>query len=330
MKPEVSIALTTYNGERYLREQLDSLFAQTWSHFHVIAVDDGSSDATVSILREYEQSHSLEVHVNETNLGFVKNFEKAIRLCRGTHIALCDQDDIWEPEKLAVLLDHSDGNTLVYSDARLVDEEGRDLDRTLSDLHGLQFVRGDVAVNLVLYECMSGNTMLFPSSLCDHFLPIPSNFPFHDIWIAFVAASLGRIDYVREPLVRYRRHEQNITYQAGVSDYDAFRDGRTWVRNRRRLRRRLRNLLDCATIRHEEQALVAELADRLNGVQDRWFDPSLFRFLFSRRHDLYAIKRQKRYFVRVLDLSTGFRFVRWRIGLRERLRRLGLWKSRRV
>ena len=93
--PLISIAIATYNGEKYLEEQLDSIYAQTYKNIEVIVTDDCSSDKTVEILKKYYKSHGLKYVINETNLGFVKNFEKAISLCRGDYIALSDQDDIW-------------------------------------------------------------------------------------------------------------------------------------------------------------------------------------------------------------------------------------------
>ena len=100
----ISIALATYNGGRFLREQLDSIYAQTWRNIEVVASDDRSSDDTVAILEEYGQSHGLRYEINDENLGFVRNFEKILARCTGDFIALADQDDIWLPDKLERLI----------------------------------------------------------------------------------------------------------------------------------------------------------------------------------------------------------------------------------
>jgi glycosyltransferase involved in cell wall biosynthesis len=91
----ISLAMPTYNGERFLREQLDSIYNQTIVPDEVIVVDDCSTDGTISILEEYKKKYGLKYWVNEKNLGYNKNFEKAISLCTGDYIALSDQDDVW-------------------------------------------------------------------------------------------------------------------------------------------------------------------------------------------------------------------------------------------
>src|SRR5574344_2136916 len=96
----ISLALPTYNGEKYLREQLDSIFNQTMVPEEIVVVDDRSTDSTIQILEEYKQKYGLKYYINEQNLGYNKNFEKAITLCQGDYIALCDQDDVWLPEKI--------------------------------------------------------------------------------------------------------------------------------------------------------------------------------------------------------------------------------------
>ena len=92
----ISIAMTSYNGEKYIREQLDSILTQTYGNFELIICDDRSKDSTVEIIKDYCIKDSrIKLYVNEKNLGFKKNFEKAISLCKGEYIALSDQDDIY-------------------------------------------------------------------------------------------------------------------------------------------------------------------------------------------------------------------------------------------
>ena len=101
----ISIAMATYNGEKYLAEQLDSILAQTVQDFELIVCDDCSSDSTAEILSRYAEKDSrIKIFVNEKNLGFVKNFEKAVSLCSGEYIALSDQDDVWFAGHLEILL----------------------------------------------------------------------------------------------------------------------------------------------------------------------------------------------------------------------------------
>ena len=103
----ISVAMTTYNGEKYLKEQIDSILSQSEKDIELIICDDCSTDNTNKILSDYtEKDKRVHVYKNELNLGYVKNFEKAISLCSGDYIALSDQDDIWLPEHLSVLLKH--------------------------------------------------------------------------------------------------------------------------------------------------------------------------------------------------------------------------------
>ena len=115
--PLVSIALCTYNGEVFLQEQLNSLLNQTYTTIEIIAVDDASTDSTRSILEKKASTDSrLKVFINEKNIGYNKNFEKAISLCSGDFIAISDQDDIWEAEKIGKMMRQwPEGAQFIYS-----------------------------------------------------------------------------------------------------------------------------------------------------------------------------------------------------------------------
>src|SRR5690606_18169426 len=108
------IALCTYNGGKYLIEQLDSLVKQDYPNIEIIIVDDCSKDTTLSILNSYSLHYpNIKIHVNENNLGYKKNFEKAIQLCNGEYIALSDQDDIWKLDKISKLINSIEKSVLI-------------------------------------------------------------------------------------------------------------------------------------------------------------------------------------------------------------------------
>src|ERR1700741_3685870 len=108
-QPLVSVALCTYNGEKFLEKQLDSIFLQDYSNLEIVVVDDCSKDNTWDILQRYAHNNErLRLYRNRRNLGYSRNFEKAIKLCRGDLIALADQDDIWEKEKIRILANSMD------------------------------------------------------------------------------------------------------------------------------------------------------------------------------------------------------------------------------
>lgn len=209
--PLVSIALATYNGSRFLQTQLDSIYAQTWQNIEVVVCDDHSTDDTVSILEAYRLSHGLRYRVNQHNLGFLRNFEQVLSCCRGEFIALADQDDVWLPNKLTRLLSEIGAADLVYSDAALIDEDGRESPETLIQTSGVRPVDGRQFSYFVCNTCVTGCTVLLRRRLLEYALPIPDCETYHDWWLAVVASCHAGVRYVPERLVRYRQHSGNDT-----------------------------------------------------------------------------------------------------------------------
>ncbi|MDP3467600.1 MAG: glycosyltransferase family 2 protein [Daejeonella sp.] len=205
----VSIALCTYNGEAYLREQLDSIVNQSYSPIEVIAVDDYSSDNTLNILKEYSEKYpSIKLFVNSENLGYIRNFEKALQLCSGDFIALSDQDDIWDLQKIEKQVKAIGNHLLVYHDSEFVDQNGQSLHRKMSDIMNLY--RGDQPEAFLFFNCISGHSVLMKKELKDEILPFPNAY-FHDWWMGYVATNLGSIDFLVESLVKYRQHQKADT-----------------------------------------------------------------------------------------------------------------------
>lgn len=207
--PLISIALCTYNGSAFLREQLDSVIGQQYTHWELVIVDDCSTDSTHAILEEYAAKDArISLHYNQQNLGYNKNFEKALRLCRSELIAICDQDDIWHPAKLEKQVQLIGDHALVYHDSEFIDAGGRTMNRRISDK--LNFYRGDAPEVFLFLNCVSGHSILLKKSVLQKSLPFPDDFHY-DQWLAFNAACLGTIDFVPQPLVKYRQHSTNNT-----------------------------------------------------------------------------------------------------------------------
>ena len=210
MNETVSVALATFNGAQFLREQLDSIYAQTHKVFEVVATDDCSTDHTVAILEEYKQSHGLHYSINPNRLGFLKNFERAISLCAGDFIALSDQDDIWHPSKLEKLLEAIGDYPLACSDVRIVDGEGRTVaDSYRKKLHIPVPPIGEQFYSLAFINFVTGSTCLFPRSFREKIFPIPPEAISHDWWMGIQATLAGGIKYVEESLVGHRQHGAN-------------------------------------------------------------------------------------------------------------------------
>lgn len=214
----LSIAMCTYNGANYLREQLDSFSRQTRLPDELVICDDCSKDETAEIVKKFAAESLFPVHfyVNETNLGTTKNFEKAIEASRGDIIFLSDQDDIWLPEKLRkfeAAFERDAEVGLFFCDAELVDKDLKSLN--LNNWDALEFTseqREKIltgSFTILLYRnVITGCTMAFRAEFKDIILPIPEYLynVIHDYWLAIVLSSVCKIGLIDEPLVKYRQH----------------------------------------------------------------------------------------------------------------------------
>jgi glycosyltransferase involved in cell wall biosynthesis len=204
----VSIAMATYNGEKYLTEQLDCLLQQTYAYIEIIVVDDGSKDNTVAILHQYQQNFNrIKVYINETNIGVTKTFEKAIENSMGTYIALCDQDDIWELDKIAIMVNEIDTEDAVYCNSLLVDSNNISIGKDFKQVMNLRSYYSGAP--FLLANCIPGHTILMKKDFVLKCLPFPTHIYF-DRWISFCAASNNGVRYIDKPLVRYRQHATNV------------------------------------------------------------------------------------------------------------------------
>ena len=208
-KPLVSIALCTYNGEKYITGQLDSIINQDYPNLEIIIIDDKSTDDTVNILKSFQEKHNIiKLFVNQANIGFNKNFKKALDNCSAEYIAIADQDDIWFPEKISVLMNGIKDNLLFYHDSEYIDESGIRSGKTTRSHH--RFVNGDCSKNLLYYNCISGHASLIRKELIN-LTPKFSEKLYYDWWLAYTAACTGRIDYTTEILVKHRKHPASST-----------------------------------------------------------------------------------------------------------------------
>jgi len=206
--PLISIIICTYNGERFLKEQIQSIVEQTYPNLEIIISDDASTDKTKAILSEYKKFSNIQLVFNNTNIGFVKNFEFAARLANARYIAFSDQDDVWLPRKIEKLY-HAIGNhSLVYSDSTLINQDGQSLNKKLSDFKHMKNIndsRGFIFSNVI-----SGHTIMINKELLKYALPIPESY-YHDWWFGVQAANLKGIIYLNEVSTLYRQHRATVT-----------------------------------------------------------------------------------------------------------------------
>lgn len=224
-KNSISVALCTYQGARYLPEQLESIAAQTRQPDELVVCDDGSRDETLSLLTDFASQVSFPVHIhrNEVTLGSTRNFEKAIRLCRGEYIALSDQDDWWHPKKLETLSEVFGDQTVgaVFTNGLLMNSESKLTGSSLWDDNffaqpdhgfGLNDDQQNAQFALLKNNMVTGATVIFRASLRDVMLPFPAEW-IHDGWIAWMLVLHSRLRAVAEPLIHYRTHQNQ---QVGV------------------------------------------------------------------------------------------------------------------
>jgi len=232
-KQFLSVAMCTYNGALYLQEQLDSIAAQTRLPDELVVCDDSSNDVTLQILEDFQKMapFSVRVYHNEARLGPTKNYEKAIILCSGDIISLSDQDDLWMPQKLErlerSLEDYPEAN-YVFSDALVVDEMLRFLGYSMwkrvsfTARKRRRFENGRQLQVLLKCNIVTGATMAFRAELCDWILPIPDQWV-HDAWISLIASAAGAIGiFIREALIKYRQHPNQVIGGMKVSFHDRF------------------------------------------------------------------------------------------------------------
>lgn len=212
--------MCSYNGAEFLRAQLQSIMDQSRRPDEIVICDDGSTDGTRAFLQQFKKESSIPItlHFNKQNLGTVKNFEQAITLCTGDVIALSDQDDVWRSDKLHLFesaLNNSPSAGLVFSDADIVDENLKPLNRRMwdgvgFDVHKRKLIKTGRALEVLITGwTVTGATMAFRSSFVKLSLPIPEEIAMiHDGWIALTIAAVADVIALDEPLIQYRQHAQ--------------------------------------------------------------------------------------------------------------------------
>jgi glycosyltransferase involved in cell wall biosynthesis len=302
--PLISVVLCTYNGERFLAEQLDSILAQTHSNLEIIAADDGSSDDTVAILQRSASTDArIRILVSDENTGFDLNFERAFRHSTGDFIAPCDQDDVWLPEKLATLQAIIDGRSMAYCDSALIDEGGHALGYSMSEIVPMRSI--DDPVPFAFGNCVSGHAMLFRRQMLERALPIAPHF-FYDWWFAALAASLDGIEFCDRQLVLYRQHGANVTSErfaqllrdAGLGQgegggattaFPAMPQARKRGHRLRYLRETEQRLAALARLPSRHQSFLAELHRLWAAREAQWISPRLWRRISQNRDRLLAL-----------------------------------------
>ena len=307
--------MCTYNGAEFLPAQWESILGQSRSPDEIVVCDDGSTDETRSLIEKFAKESPIPVTLrfNEKNLGSVKNFEQAIRLCTGEIIALSDQDDVWRSDKLQSIEEvfkRHEAAGLVFSDAEIVDENLELLGRRMWTEVGFEpykqklIARGRALEVLITGWTVTGATMAFRSEFVNLSLPIPDDIAMiHDGWIALTVAAVAEVVALDEPLIKYRQHQKQQIGAPSRSEQTeqprgvqaAFRRRNSSADLHKILETLEKRLLDHARSYDTRKALafVSDYAFHLNvraNLPQRRLNrlPRILRELLTRRYHEYA------------------------------------------
>lgn len=212
----ISVCMATFNGEKYLKEQIDSILTQIGQNDELVVSDDGSTDKTLNILRNYQDPRIKIYHHRKTQQKFsfgytTANFGNVLSYAKGDYIFLADQDDVWLAGRVEKMMEKLKSADVVVSDCEIVDENLRILIPSKFKAEGIYT---GVIRNII--KCIYlGCTMAFRHSVLDYVLPIPKNVP-HDLWIGILVKSAGKIEILYEPTLMYRRHLNNVSATSGI------------------------------------------------------------------------------------------------------------------
>ena len=284
-KPLVSVVMCTWNGDRYLKEQVDSILAQDYENFELVISDDASTDETKEILKYYEAHPKTKIFYQENNIGLIKNFAFATEKSKGSFIAYSDQDDIWLKHKLAKLVTSIGNSALVYSDSLLTDENGKSLDKKLSDLRNMY--SGEDSRGYIFYNCVWGHGMMIRRDAAERSLPMPNTIH-HDVWLAFKAFTLGGIVYLDEVLTLYRQHQssssktlpQKVEARKASKRWEDYLKQLDWIR------------LMYENERPAYQPFYKEFLELYRTKEKGKFSGELFWFMMKNRKSLFILSKK--------------------------------------
>jgi glycosyltransferase involved in cell wall biosynthesis len=204
----VSVCMATYNGEKYVREQLDSILSQLKPDDEVVVSDDSSSDSTVDVIKSIPDKR-IRLSVGNTFRDPIKNFQNCLKLAMGDYIFLSDQDDIWLPEKYSKMMALLSEYDLVISDSIIVDEQLKEIEPSFFRFFG----SGKGLLKNMARSAYYGSCMAFNRKLLERSLPFPDTQEIgHDLWIGLVGEMTGKVLFYKEPLLLYRRHASAFTH----------------------------------------------------------------------------------------------------------------------
>jgi len=293
----VSVALCTYNGEKFISQQLDSILGQTYRNLELVIVDDCSTDDTFYIISSYAQKDDrIKSFKNEVNLGYNKNFERAIKLTTGEFIAISDQDDIWLPHKIESLLNNIGDSWLIFSNSSLMDDKGADKQGEILLGHNPAI---DGYKGLLLANFITGHTTLFKREFVNYFLPIPS-IGFYDWWMGFVALYYQKITFLNEVLTQYRIHDDSVIQKR-------LNPGKVKTEENNTINEMLSAFLKYEHLHHTDKLFISRLKDAFNKRLKGKSSFPLIKMVYKHYDELFPYHKKRKGFSR---LNFAFKYTR--------------------
>lgn len=204
----ISVCIATYNGEKYIHEQIASILQQIGNDDEIVVSDDGSTDKTLDVVRSFG-AQNIHIYINKGDHGYTPNFENALRNAHGDYIFLSDQDDIWMPDKVEACMKYLKVNDFVVSDALIVDGDNKPLFDSFCEQRKSKFG----FLNTLIRFSYLGCCFAFRRKVLFKALPFPKNHILctHDNWLALVSTAFYKSAFIPLPLIRYRRYGGNAS-----------------------------------------------------------------------------------------------------------------------
>ena len=204
----ISVCIATYNGEKYIHEQIASILQQIGNDDEIVVSDDGSTDKTLDVVRSFD-AQNIHIYINKGDHGYTPNFENALRNAHGDYIFLSDQDDIWMPDKVEACMKYLKVNDFVVSDALIVDGDNKPLVDSFCEQRKSKFG----FLNTLIRFSYLGCCFAFRRKVLSKALPFPKNHILctHDNWLALVSTAFYKSAFIPLPLIRYRRYGGNAS-----------------------------------------------------------------------------------------------------------------------
>ena len=303
IQPLVSVVLCTYNGEKFLRPQIDSITAQTYPNLEIIIVDDASSDSTSSILEEYRQKDSrVKFHINSANIGYNKNFEKAFSLATADYIAISDQDDIWESNKIELMIkDWLPGSLFIYS------LSGNFFSNDFENRKQAPPVKYGMVTQLhqlVFSSPVHGHACMFKKELLSHCIPFPADI-YYDWWMSMQAVRIAPVGCIPLTLTWHRVHETNSSRTIlSIADKKE--------RNRQLRRQFIYNIetfFHNSAVTTEDEKFLARYTELLKKMDGEKFSSAMFFYIMQHRRKIFHYKKNKP-FIFISHLKHALRMAR--------------------